>query len=130
MVMISLALSCTGRNLISTTRDVTIFMWIFDNIYFGSSKCSSLALVDVQGLQPYTDAFNQCRHFDFSFDVSRAKCTCVVLNLRDDLYDKKIDKDDNDTKRAICGVAALVIVAAEQKGDPVLVDKKMRGGGG
>jgi hypothetical protein len=63
----------------------------------------------------------------FSFDVSCAKCTCAVLNLRDDLYDKKIDKDDNDTKRAICGVAALVIVTVEQKDDPVLADKKMRG---
>ncbi|KAK2354481.1 hypothetical protein QL285_091996 [Trifolium repens] len=93
-------------------------------------KCSSFALVDVQGLQPYTDAFNQCSHFDHSLDVSCGECTSAILNLRDDLYDKNIGKDNNDTERAICGVAALVIVAAEQKGDPVLVDKKMRGGGG
>ncbi|WJX85652.1 non-specific serine/threonine protein kinase [Trifolium repens] len=98
----------------------------FDNIYFGSSKCSSLALLDVQGLQPYTDALNQCSHFDNSFDVSCAECTSAILNLRDDLYYKNIGKDNNDTERAICGVAALVSVADEQKDDPFLVDKFLR----
>jgi hypothetical protein len=43
-----------------------------------------------------------------------------------DLYDKKIGKDNNDTERAICGVAALVSVADEQKDDPFLVDKFLR----
>jgi hypothetical protein len=45
--------------------------------------------------------------------VSWAKCTSAILNLRDDLYDKKIRKDNNDTERAIYGVATLVFVAAE-----------------
>jgi hypothetical protein len=98
----------------------------FDNIYFGSSKCSSLALLDVQGLQPYADALNQCSHFDHSFDVSCAECTSAILNLRDDLYAIKVDKDNNDTERAICGVAALVSVVAEQKDDPFLADKFLR----
>jgi hypothetical protein len=64
--------------------------------------------------------------FNHSFDVSWAECTSAILNLRDDLYDKIIGKDNNDTEKAICGVAALVFVAAEQKDDPFLADKKMR----
>lgn len=94
----------------------------FDNFYFGSSQCSNLSLLTVQGLQKYSDALNQCSHFDLSFDESCADCTSAILNLRDNLYDTM----SNDTERAICGVAALVAVAFEQPNDPFLADKFLR----
>ncbi|AES82726.1 putative protein kinase RLK-Pelle-URK-2 family [Medicago truncatula] len=94
----------------------------FDNFYFGSSQCSNLSLLTVQGSQKYSDALNQCSHFDLSFDESCADCTSAILNLRDNLYDTM----SNDTERAICGVAALVAVAFEQPNDPFLADKFLR----
>ncbi|XP_004494769.2 probable serine/threonine-protein kinase PBL22 isoform X2 [Cicer arietinum] len=98
----------------------------FDNIYFGSSKCSSLVLLDVQDLSQYSDV-SKCSHFDHSFDESCADCTSTIMSVRDGLYGKVMDKDDNNvTERAICGIAALVAVAAKQQDDPFLADKFLR----
>ncbi|CAL5194968.1 unnamed protein product [Lathyrus oleraceus] len=99
----------------------------FDNIYYGSSKCSNLYLLDAQNLQQFTDALQKCSHFDHSFEESCLDCTSAILSLRDGLYDKMVGKDNyNDTERAICGVAALVSVAFEQQDDPFLADKFLR----
>lgn len=100
----------------------------FDNLYFGSSKCSSVVLQDVRGLQHYNDASNKCSHFDNPFDVSCADCTSAILNVRESLYAQQTgNKDNNDTERAICGVAALVAIAAQQLvDDPSLADKFLR----
>lgn len=101
----------------------------FDNFYLGSSKCSSLVLQDVRVLQKqYTDALDKCSHFDHPFDESCADCSGAILSVRDGLYAQQMGQDssNNDTERAICGVAAIVAVAADKPDDPFLADKFLR----
>jgi len=96
----------------------------FDNLYRGSSICSSFILQDVRTLQQYQDAFGKCSHFNQPFGPSCADCTSGISNVRDTLY-SQVDKHNNDTERAICGVAAIVALAAGSPNDP-LVDKFLR----
>ncbi|BAT87896.1 hypothetical protein VIGAN_05131600 [Vigna angularis var. angularis] len=93
----------------------------FDNFYRGSSICSNFILQDVRTLQPYQDALSQCSHFDQPFGQSCADCTSGISNVRDTLY-SQVEKHNNDIDRAICGVAAIVGLAAGRPNDP-LVDK-------
>ncbi|XP_068495804.1 probable receptor-like protein kinase At5g18500 isoform X2 [Phaseolus vulgaris] len=96
----------------------------FDNFYRGSSPCSDLILQDVRTLQQYPDTLSRCSHFNQRFDQSCADCTSGILSVRDTLY-SQFANNNNDTDRAICGVAAIIALAAGRPNDP-LVDKFLR----
>ncbi|KAK7285843.1 hypothetical protein RJT34_20625 [Clitoria ternatea] len=98
----------------------------FQNLYQGSYKCSSFAMSDIQSIQLYQDALNKCSRFNLPFDQSCADCTTAILSFRDALYAQAIPKNNNDTERAICGVTAIVAVAAAKPDDPALIDKFLR----
>lgn len=99
----------------------------FDSLYFGSSKCSSVVLQDVRSMDQYQDALSKCSHFDHPYNEACADCSEAILSLRDSLYASEMGKDNNnDTERVICGVAALVAVAADKSDDPSLPDKFLR----
>ncbi|KAG2395303.1 G-type lectin S-receptor-like serine/threonine-protein [Vigna angularis] len=95
----------------------------FDNFYRGSSICSNFILQDVRTLQPYQDALSQCSHFDQPFGQSCADCTSGISNVRDTLY-SQVEKHNNDIDRAICGVAAIVGLAAGRPNDPLKKGRK------
>ncbi|KAK7258584.1 hypothetical protein RIF29_24165 [Crotalaria pallida] len=101
----------------------------FDDIYLGSTKCSYLTLPVVKAKKEYQDALDKCGHFDQSFDQACANCTSAILSLRDSLYEQENGKESNDnkTERAMCGVAALVALAAGKlPDDPSISDKFLR----
>ncbi|XP_027349569.1 probable receptor-like protein kinase At3g17420 [Abrus precatorius] len=98
----------------------------FDNLYQGNFRCSSFVLQSVRVMQQYQDALDKCSHFDLPFYQSCADCTTAILNVRDGLYSQVMGKDNNNTERTICGVAAIVAVAAGKPDDPALVDKFLR----
>ena len=95
----------------------------FDNLFLDTFHCSNLALQEVQAKQQYQDTLDKCSHFDQPFVQSCADCTSAIFSLRDDLIN---GGSDNDTDRAICGVAALVAVAVGKPDDPSLADKFLR----
>ncbi|KAK7381328.1 hypothetical protein VNO78_33945 [Psophocarpus tetragonolobus] len=96
----------------------------FQSLYQGSSICSNLVLHDVRNMQQYQDVFDKCSHFDRPFDQSCVECTRAILSVRDALYDQ-VANNNNNTERALCGVATIVAVAAGKPNDP-LVDKFFR----
>ncbi|TKY61314.1 receptor protein kinase [Spatholobus suberectus] len=112
--------SCT--QIFHPQQGMSLYSCGFDNLYQGSARCSNFVLQDVRAMQQYQDAFDKCSHFDHPFDQSCADCTAAIFSLRDALY-AQVASENDDTERAICGVAAIVAVATN---DPSLVDKFLR----
>jgi len=102
-----------------------------DTLYRASAaKCSNITMYDLRDQGPYQSALDKCSHFDRPFDLSCADCTSAVLGVRDLLYDRFVGKDNNNnnspTETAVCGIAALVSVAAGNADDPSIPDKFLR----
>ncbi|KAI4350140.1 hypothetical protein L6164_010649 [Bauhinia variegata] len=100
----------------------------FDILYSGSSKCSSTPrLRDIQANKSYQQALDKCSHFDQPFPQTCSECTDAILKVRDAFYELTDAKDNiTDTERVVCGVAALVSVAAGKPEDPAVTDKFLR----
>ncbi|KAI9077995.1 hypothetical protein K1719_040124 [Acacia pycnantha] len=98
----------------------------FHDLLLGASKCSNLTLPDIQGQQFYQSALDQCAHFDHPSSDSCSSCVYAVLNIRDSLYYQLHGPQDFPLERAVCGVAALVSLAAGKPDDPALSDKFLR----
>ncbi|XP_054806193.1 putative cysteine-rich receptor-like protein kinase 31 isoform X2 [Prosopis cineraria] len=98
----------------------------FPDLYLGASKCSSLTLQDLQGQQFYQSTLDECAHFDHPSRDSCSNCVTAVLTIRDSLYNQFVGRQDLPVERAICGVAALVSVAAGKPDDPSIPDKFLR----
>ncbi|KAK7337987.1 hypothetical protein VNO77_18581 [Canavalia gladiata] len=92
----------------------------FDNLYRGTSACSNLVLKEVKATRQYQDASDKCSHFDLPYAEACARCTAAIFAVRDGLYDQEAP---NATERAICGVAAIVALAADKPDDSALIDK-------
>ncbi|MED6111297.1 hypothetical protein PIB30_051151 [Stylosanthes scabra] len=97
----------------------------FDALFMDKEiyHCSNLAMQAVVSMQQYQDTLKQCSHFDQPFVEACANCTSSILTLRDALMN---GGNDDDANRAVCGVAALVAVAAGKHDDPNLADKVLR----
>ncbi|KAI4378984.1 hypothetical protein MLD38_016395 [Melastoma candidum] len=95
----------------------------FDNLIHGSSFCSRLTWQSVTEKAPYEEARKECYDFNTSYEETCKTCTNAVLSLRDDLLD---GAKENDTEKAVCGVASVIVVAATYIGDPSWVDSFYR----
>ena len=97
------------------------------SLYSGSTRCSNVRVQDIKGQQPYLDALDQCSHFDQPFLPSCTHCTTAIFAVRNFLYDQFVGKEEfNPLETAVCGVAALVSLAAANSQDPSLIDKFLR----
>jgi hypothetical protein len=84
-----------------------------DYLFFGGSQCSNFSFAAVQKEKPYQSAVDTCSHsFGNAFDEACANCTPAILDVRKDLLELSEEKDDNGIERSICGVAAVISVAA------------------
>ncbi|KAI4311032.1 hypothetical protein MLD38_035969 [Melastoma candidum] len=95
----------------------------FDSLPSGSSYCSSLTLKSVTGMDSYERARKNCSNFGTSYEETCTACSVAVISLRDDLLR---EEKENDSEKAICGVAAVIAVAATNIEDASWVDSFYR----
>ncbi|XP_015578671.2 probable leucine-rich repeat receptor-like protein kinase At5g49770 [Ricinus communis] len=95
----------------------------FDNLYHGSSACSSFSLSSIKEDSYYKNAVSKCSNFDSSsFNDACSNCTMAILGATDGLLSRlNVDKDKN-YERAVCTIAIIVSVAAANKVDPFFID--------
>ncbi|KAA8538942.1 hypothetical protein F0562_025634 [Nyssa sinensis] len=93
----------------------------FDDLFNGSSKCSSLSLSSIQQDQKYQDALNKCSGFNNSFENVCGNCTAAIVAARDhQLSVLQVNRDN--TEKKICGMAVVTSIAAGNLDDPVFVN--------
>ena len=63
--------------------------------------------------EKYQNALKRCSHFNTytSFDGACKNCSEAILDLRKELLNHYVVKN-NDTEKTICGLAALISIAA------------------
>ncbi|CAL5364865.1 unnamed protein product [Camellia sinensis] len=90
----------------------------FDQLFYGSSQCSTLNLSAISQLQIYGEALGNCSQFNSSaFSQSCKNCSASILLLRDKLL-TILQINKNNTEKAICVMAGVTSVAAGILGDP------------
>ncbi|XP_059436091.1 proline-rich receptor-like protein kinase PERK3 [Corylus avellana] len=93
----------------------------------GLSQCATFSLAAVKSVKPYQFAVDECSNFENAiFDDACANCTPAILDVRKGLLKLSQEKDDNNSERAICGVAAVISVAAGESGNGLLIDNFYR----
>ncbi|CAL9003722.1 unnamed protein product, partial [Prunus brigantina] len=93
----------------------------FDDLNSRSSQCSLTTLSGLRQDQPFLDALSNCSQFGNAFDNVCRKCTGAFSALREYLL-KKYDVNENKTETAICGVAAMISIAAANMNGSFSVD--------
>ncbi|CDP04247.1 unnamed protein product [Coffea canephora] len=83
----------------------------FDDLFYGSSQCSSLKLSTITQNSSFQAAFHQCASFNPSFDNFCSNCTNALINATNQFLDQLYEQDNN-TEKVICGVALIVAVVA------------------
>ncbi|CAL2269694.1 unnamed protein product [Prunus armeniaca] len=94
----------------------------FDDLNSGSSRCSRTTLSGLRQDQRFLDALSNCSQFGNAFDNVCRKCTGAFSALREHLLRKYDVKDVNKTETAICGVAAMISIAAANMNGSFSVD--------
>lgn len=100
----------------------------FDGLYYGSSNCSNVKLATIKQDKEYLQALNNCSLFGnssspLSFDDACGNCTSSMKELKRHLWDQYHQKNDNNkTENSICGVAAVISVAAGKINNSLLLD--------
>ncbi|XP_004304796.1 PREDICTED: probable receptor-like protein kinase At1g11050 [Fragaria vesca subsp. vesca] len=106
-------INCTGS---FVRQDVSAVHCSLNDLYDGSSDCSKVNLAEIKQGKEYQDALNFCSQFgnaSSSFDAVCTPCSAAVGNLKQHLLDRYHQKNDNNkTEDSICGVAAVISVAA------------------
>jgi hypothetical protein len=87
-----------------------------------SSQCTNFFLADVKSVKPYQVAVDKCSNFENAFDDACGNCTPAIFDVRKGLLKLSQENDDNSVERAICGVAAVISVAAGESGNGSLID--------
>ncbi|KAJ4849737.1 hypothetical protein Tsubulata_016123 [Turnera subulata] len=85
----------------------------FDDLYDGSSACSSFPLSSLQSQWYYNRAVELCSGFNTSFDDVCTNCTQAILDARDQQLKELNVKSDNKEK-SICGLAVVISVVASK----------------
>lgn len=119
--------NCTGSNYLQEQKTSSLQTCSYDNLFYGSSHCSSFSLAVVQARDLYKSALSMCSgsRFDSSFDEACKKCTSAVLSARDDVMDY-YEVKGNQTEEAICGVAVVTFIVAAELDDPSSIDNFYR----
>ncbi|KAL3520581.1 hypothetical protein ACH5RR_018730 [Cinchona calisaya] len=92
-----------------------------DDLFYGSSQCSSLELSTFKQNPIYQDAFHQCASFSPSFDDACNNCTKALINARNQFLDQ-LNARENDTEKVICGAALIIAVAAGEIDSESLIE--------
>lgn len=97
-------------------QSVSVNSCRFEDLYYGSSKCSNLSLSNMTdhlsiATEQFGRAIKSCSSFGNPFDLACRACTKGVLTLRDAVLDH-LDVKANGTERAICGVGVVISLAA------------------
>ncbi|XP_050384441.1 probable receptor-like protein kinase At2g42960 isoform X2 [Argentina anserina] len=103
--------NCTGP---FVRQGVSAISCGFKNLYYGSSDCSKVNLAEIKQGNEYQQALNLCSQFgsaSSSFDAVCGPCAASLLGLKTHLLEEFHD-DTNKTEDPICGVAAVISVAA------------------
>ncbi|PQQ14885.1 putative leucine-rich repeat receptor-like serine/threonine-protein kinase [Prunus yedoensis var. nudiflora] len=107
--------NCSGP--LQMQQSVSALKCGFDDLNSRSSQCSRTTLSGLSQDQPFLDALRNCSQFGNAFDGVCRNCTRAILALREFLLKRYGVKDENKTETAICGVAAMIsIAAANMKG--------------
>ncbi|XP_030520945.2 probable receptor-like protein kinase At1g11050 [Rhodamnia argentea] len=88
----------------------------FDNLFDGRSQCSSFSLSFIDRQEPYRAAQRNCSNFNPSFDDVCKDCISAIVTARDSIL-SLLQANDNDTERAICGVAVITSLASGKVGN-------------
>ncbi|XP_058003610.1 probable serine/threonine-protein kinase PBL28 [Hevea brasiliensis] len=91
----------------------------FDNLYNGSSKCSSFSLSSIKEESYYKKAVAKCSDFSSSFDDVCFNCTAEILAATGGLMGKLTA--DND-EGAVCVVATVIYIAAANINQSSFID--------
>lgn len=85
----------------------------FDNLLQGRSQCSSVAFSNLRSDDNYRNALERCSHFNTntSFDSACKNCSEGILDVWKQLLNY-YDVKNNETEKAVCGLAVLISVAA------------------
>ncbi|XP_031376811.1 proline-rich receptor-like protein kinase PERK3 [Punica granatum] len=107
--------NCSGN--FQRQHSVSIHSCGFENLFYGSSKCSNLSLSNMTdsvflGEEQFGEAKNNCSTFGSSFDSVCSACAKGVLALRDAVLEK-LGVKENKTEQAICEVGVVISLAAE-----------------
>ena len=102
-------MNCSGKFL--RQNAVSPLLCGFDNLYNGSSACSSFSLASIQQDPVYKIALDACSKFSTSFDHACNNCTRAIFDaVNSQLH--HIGVSDDDPQIPICTVAVVVSVAA------------------
>ncbi|KAM5561806.1 cysteine-rich receptor-like protein kinase 3 [Rosa sericea] len=117
--------NCTGS---FVHQDVSADQCGFNGLYYGSSNCAKVNLADIKPEKEYQQALNDCSQLgnassSLPFDDNCGNCTTSLLNLKQHLLDQYYQKNDgNKTENSICGVAAVISVAAGNINNSLLIN--------
>ncbi|XP_047341658.1 probable LRR receptor-like serine/threonine-protein kinase At5g48740 [Impatiens glandulifera] len=84
----------------------------FDNLFNGSSKCSSKSFSAFKQLGGYKDALQKCSQVkaNVSFDATCGECNAAISDMKNGLLDD-LNVDNNGVEKAGCGVAIVISIA-------------------
>ncbi|KAK3001984.1 hypothetical protein RJ639_021726, partial [Escallonia herrerae] len=115
--------SCSGP---FKLQNVSIQSCGFNHLFAGSSQCSNLTMKDFTTGLHYQNATDMCaRVSESSFDNTCSNCIDAVNYARNHLFDQ-LNLKGNETENAICGVALVTSIAAQNVNDLPLIDNIYR----
>ncbi|KAK2982063.1 hypothetical protein RJ640_003188 [Escallonia rubra] len=115
--------SCSGP---FKLQNVSIQSCGFNNLFAGSSQCSNLIMKNFTTDPQLQNATTMCaRVSESSFDNTCSNCINAVNDARNHLFDQ-LNLKGNETENAICGVALVTSIAAQNVNDPPLIDNIYR----
>lgn len=93
----------------------------FDDLFYGSSECSSLSPSLINKMDSYRDAQGNCSNFNTSYDDVCKNCILAIGEATESILNY-YQVNDNDTERAICGVAVITYLASGKVEDHAWMD--------
>ncbi|XP_056165579.1 probable receptor-like protein kinase At2g42960 [Syzygium oleosum] len=93
----------------------------FNNLFEGSSRCSSFLPSFINEQDSYRDAQGNCTNFNTSFDDVCENCINAIANARESILNH-YQANNNNTERAICGVAVITYLASWKAEDLASMD--------
>lgn len=103
-------------------QEVSLHYCGFDKFYSGTSMCSNLTVSKVQDRSEFQNVLDWCSRLSSSFDAC-GNCSQALVAIRNAMVLKSKDHESDINVKALCGLAAVISIAAAKWNDTSLIGK-------